>query len=561
MLVPSLQTGAGVSGAYALVFGVAALACFASVGRVSRIEDDDTRRGLVALLLTSGGWAVVHVAFLVAPSPALKLAAYYAGLVVGFATVGPWLYFCSAFSGRSLHRARTLQWLALAVFLVVTAVKLTNPIHGLYFRAEFVATPFTHLAVDNLALHWLAMGLAYALATVGYFIILELFWQVDHDTTPLLALVGVTSFPLVLDIAGEITPLLLDITYGPLGVAAFAVGVAFLYLEDFQTIKLAGESDDPVIVLDDEGRVRDFNDRAREVFPDVAVDEYVDAIAPEVAPFLDADDGVIRVDRIGGMRYYHLSTNPFSTDSSRLGQVITLTDVTEREQYRAELERQNERLEQFASMVSHDLRNPLNVAMGRIEVAREEHDNEHLEKAVGALDRMEALIDDLLALARQGQPIDETERASLPDVVRRSWDIVDTREATLALEADLVVEADPDRLQQLLENLFRNSVEHGSTGNRPPADDSVEHGGTDVTVRVGALENGSGFYVEDDGPGIPAEERDTVFESGYSTADDGTGFGLAIVAEIVEAHGWYVEATAADSGGTQFEITGVDTVE
>lgn len=62
----------------------------------------------------------------------------------------------------------------------------------------------------------------------------------------------------------------------------------------------------------------------------------------------------------------------------------------------------------------------------------------------------------------------------------------------------------------------------------------MDHGGEGVTVRAGRLEGG--FYVEDDGPGIPAEERETVFDAGYSTTQAGTGFGLRIVQRVAEAH-------------------------
>jgi signal transduction histidine kinase len=83
----------------------------------------------------------------------------------------------------------------------------------------------------------------------------------------------------------------------------------------------------------------------------------------------------------------------------------------------------------------------------------------------------------------------------------------------------------------------------------------VRHGGDDVTVRVGRLADGTGFYVEDDGPGIPDADRDGVFHRGYSTSDEGTGFGLAIVATIADAHGWTVTATAGADGGARFEVT------
>ena len=211
-----------------------------------------------------------------------------------------------------------------------------------------------------------------------------------------------------------------------------------------------------------------------------------------------------------------------------------------------QLARKNRRLDQFASIVSHDLRNPLNVAAGRIELARTDpDDDDHLSAAVAAIDRMERLIDDVLALAREGKTVDETEPVEIAPLARTCWESVHTGGAGLRVETDRTVRADERRLRQVFENLFRNAVEHG---------------GEDVTVTVGSLADG-GFYVEDDGPGLPADSREAVFEPGYSTATDGTGFGLNIVREIVQAHGWEIEAREAAGGGARFEITGVDAAD
>ncbi len=208
------------------------------------------------------------------------------------------------------------------------------------------------------------------------------------------------------------------------------------------------------------------------------------------------------------------------------------------------LRRQNEKLDRFASIVSHDLRNPLNVLSGSLDLARETDDEEHFDRAENAVERMEALIDDMLALARLGDSIDETERIALAEVAQESWVGVETAVGNLAVETDAVVLADRSRLRQLLENLFRNSVEHNEEA---------------VTVTVGSTP--SGFSVADDGVGIDADSREQVFESGFSTSETGTGFGLAIVEEIADAHGWDVTLTESESGGARFEFTDVDVVE
>ena len=222
----------------------------------------------------------------------------------------------------------------------------------------------------------------------------------------------------------------------------------------------------------------------------------------------------------------------------------------------AELERQNDRLEEFAGVVSHDLRNPLEVARGRTELAREECESDHLSAVGRAHDRMTALIDDLLTLAREGDPVTDTEPVDLGQAVGSCWRTVDTADATLRAEAEEMIAADEGRLRQLLENLIRNSVEHGSTSSRTESGDSVEHGGENVTVTVGTLPDG--FYVADDGPGIDPDRREEVFDAGYSTSRSGTGFGLRIVEQVADAHGWSVRVVESEAGGARFEITGVE---
>ena len=230
--------------------------------------------------------------------------------------------------------------------------------------------------------------------------------------------------------------------------------------------------------------------------------------------------------------------------------------ITERKRAQQELERQNERLEEFASVVSHDLRNPLNVAQGWVAEAREESSDPHLDRVADALDRMEELIDDLLALARTGHPVEEADDVDLAVMCEECWVTVETAEASLLVEADRTIRADRARLRQLLENLFRNAVEHGSTSNQSESDDAAEGAEESVTVTVGTLEDG--FYVADDGLGIPEAEREDVFERGYTTARSGTGFGLSIVSEVADAHGWEVRVTDSETGGARFEFTGVE---
>ncbi|MFC7323927.1 histidine kinase dimerization/phospho-acceptor domain-containing protein [Halorubrum rutilum] len=280
---------------------------------------------------------------------------------------------------------------------------------------------------------------------------------------------------------------------------------------------------------------------------------------------------------VDGPRHFILHVVPIRLNEENVSGYAIYTDVTERREREATLRRQNERLDEFASIVSHDLRNPLAVAQGYVDLASDTGDPAHVAKAEEALERMDELVGDLLSLARQGRSVGETEPVSIGALARDAWEGVDTGGAELVIESDVTLDADLARTRELLENVFRNSVEHGSTGNRTESDDSVEHGSTSsraepddsvehgrdsadaLTVRVGEASfrsdggEGTGFFVEDDGRGLP-EEGDRVFESGFTTDEGGTGLGLAIGRRIAEAHGWEARALTGESGGARFEF-------
>ncbi|WP_353635465.1 PAS domain S-box protein (plasmid) [Halobacterium sp. NMX12-1] len=213
-------------------------------------------------------------------------------------------------------------------------------------------------------------------------------------------------------------------------------------------------------------------------------------------------------------------------------------DISDQKQRERELVQQNERLDRFTSVVSHDLRNPLQVAEGRLELLQEDCDSDHIDEIDHALGRMDALIEDLLALAQAGEEAMDLEPVWLPELVESCWETLPETTATLTIETERTVKADRDQLRQLVMNLLRNAIEHG---------------GSDVTVTVG--DTGDGFYVADDGAGLPESVSGSVFEAGYTTADEGTGFGLSIVEEVASRHGWKISAANGRNGGARFEIT------
>ncbi len=349
-------------------------------------------------------------------------------------------------------------------------------------------------------------------------------------------------------------------------------------LERYETIVEA--AGDAANVLDTEGRYVMVNDafvdrtgydredligeRATKVISEEDFERSVELLEEVMSsPDRDFAEQELTVETATGGRYpAEVRMAPLVEDGEFQGVVGIIREITERKRREHELERQNERLGNFATVVSHDLRNPLNVAQARIELSREDPDGGHLDVASDAIGRMEGLIDDLLTLAREGRTVEESQPIDLESVATEAWASVATADATLDIQTDQTVDGDRSRVRQVFENLFRNAVEHGSTNPRSPSahEDAVEQGaqttgadeGQKLTVTVGTLPAG-GFYVEDDGRGLQGADQDAIFEANVSTKDEGTGLGLAIARDIVEAHGWRI---SADPGaeGLRFEI-------
>jgi PAS domain S-box-containing protein len=240
------------------------------------------------------------------------------------------------------------------------------------------------------------------------------------------------------------------------------------------------------------------------------------------------------------------------------GFLINSHDVTERVAKVAELERQRDRLAEFAGVVSHDLRNPLSVASGNLSLLEQTGDTTHATRVRHALARMESIIDDLLTLAREGESISTLAPVSLPEVAEAAWQSVDTESARLTVDTSLVVLADAGRLQQLLENLFSNAVAYtGPTAHVRVFD--LREGRDRPTNGQRVRTAVRGFAVGDDGPGIAPADRERILDYGVSSDPDRTGFGLAIVRRVAEAHGWTVSVTDGPAGGAMFAFADVRT--
>jgi signal transduction histidine kinase len=534
--------------AYVLASGLATLGCAVALLRARHVEDDDTRRGLVALLASSGGWAGLELAFLLAPSRTAQYGAYMLSLVVGLTTVGAWLYFCSAYTGRSFHRSAVYRRTAAAVYLFVVGVKLTNPIHGLYFTTEFVTTPFPHLAIHHQTLHWIVSGLSYALVAVGFFMLYELFLEADYDTRPLGAVVATTGLPVALDIVGFASTLLVDINYEPLGVAVFAVASLYVFEDRFLAVQLTDGVDAAVVYLGDDGRVREFNGRAEALFPALAdaTGEPLAAALPDLAARVEATESVFERRREGETEYYFVSDTAFTLGQADIGRMVIVSDVTEAERRRRELERQNDQLDGFAAAIRHELLNTLQIVSGQVVLAGRALDDgdvqsaqESLRMTSEAADRMTTIVGDLSDLARHGQTLEKTTRLDFRSAVQSGWAAAATEGVTLDVEGEGTIRADEARLEDLFENAFWFAAHNGAST---------------VTVRL----RDDGFAVEEDGdPPSNDDDAESFFEYGVSAPDPEAGMALPNVRTLARVHGWQTDIDAAYRDGVRLVVSGV----
>ncbi|WP_181684586.1 sensor histidine kinase [Halorhabdus salina] len=523
----------------------------------------DNRGGLalVVLLGSAATWSASVFVSSLWPGAHLAILVGNVGYISVTLVVPSLFAFVLAYTGRTKYPTRrTIAALAVEP-IALTALIWTNDAHRLIWTA---------VGTDGEALDGISrtMGPVFPIHTLYSYVLLVIAIALlvvfavrsrYRYRRQVAAVVVAALVPWMANAAYHVV----DLPADPTAIAFTVTAIAFTWAvvrEDFLSVTpvttqiVLDTIETAVFVVDTTDRLVEYNARAsellgfagedrvgtdvRSVIDDPAIldtyDEMVGHRSPAQREFEAAD------------RYLRLQSSPLiERNDDLVGHVFLVVDLTEQREREQELQRRNEQLDRFASVVSHDLRSPLQVASASVELARETDGGDHLDRAERAHERMETLVENLLTLARgndaiQRDPVDVTSTAET------AWSFVETAEATLATDCSLTIQADPDRLQQLFENLFRNAVEHGSSGESP--------GNSSLQVRVEALSDPSGFAVTDDGPGFDPDAVEDIFEMGYSTESSGIGYGLSIVSHIVEQHGWSITATNAPDGGARIEI-------
>ncbi|RXK48552.1 ATP-binding protein [Halorientalis pallida] len=512
---------------------------------------------------------------LISPPGPLKRVLFYPIAFLAFASYVAWTVFAGKYTGTNFHR----HWVIRTVFAVILGgfalLALLSPFENLLItNVEVIRQPIVYYTYDiepGLGLIYL---LIYGLSIYTDYKLIVYLLSTSSRSTRQLGLLILAAVSVVVITAASQAGLFpaSELNHAPLATILFILFATLaLFRFDLLSVQPVARNAvvenlrDPVVVLDEDGRIVDFNEASTRVWDDIGahVGDPLGVACPtltDVVSFPDAGEetaGQLTRQSADAERHYSVNVSQVSRGrDDRHWYSVLLRDVTVLERSRWQLRTQNERLDQVASTISHDLRNPIQVADGYVEMldgmidadgldaTEADEAREYLRKTSDTHGRMEAIIEDVLTIAREGKTVAETERVTLSAVAHDAWANVDTGEATLTVADDRTLRADRSKLLTIFENVVRNALDHGPD---------------DVTVEVGATDDG--FYVEDDGPGIPAEHADSVFEYGYTTTDEGTGLGLSIVETMAESHGWTVElATPGDGAGTtgtRFVFTGV----
>ena len=534
------------------VFFASTVACFAVAARGSRLGNPDSRRGLRWLLLTVGAWGALQASGLLVTDESTAAALYTLALVVGFATIGPWLYFCSAYTGCDYHRRRSYRLAALGVYVTVVTAKLTNPIHGQYFSATLQREPTRLLLIDQGPLYWSSFVLAYLLTGIGFVLLYRLYRQSERPPWTLAGLFAITGVASLPKAANLLVPDLISaLTYEPVGVAVFAVGATVFAEERFVAEERATRRSiveraaGGILVVDADGVVTEWNDVATTIFPALATGDTPIAIADLSSSLADDHDTgrptlfETLVDE--EMRTYLATSHPLEVGTETFGHTLLLQDVTTFERQRERQKRHEQQLADMSGAIAHELRNSVTVANGYLDVTLERLDaddptaaRESVETAQERVRRIEQSVEDLHTLVRYTHDAGEETFVDLERTVRAAAETVPGAPLITVCGNGSVLAA-PTRLKHLLRNAVRFAVYNGAST---------------LTIEMQA----DGFDITDDGRHDTSGCDDLLFayESAEPTAD--AGMALPNVRALAETEGWTVSPDPTYTNGVRYRI-------
>lgn len=536
MSVEALQAAyTGVHVTAAAVISVVALRVHGSLG-------GDARRWFLGFMGLSATWSAVEAVRIAAGTAPVTAGLYLVSLVVGLYTVAAFVTFVSAVTGRDFHLDRRVRVGGVAVLLAVTALKTTNPVHGLYFGLTPVEVPFPHVEVEVGRVHWAVTGLAYAASGVGMYHLYDLFRESGTGSRGLAVLFGLFPVPLVLTLLATDGPgFLLGTFYEPIGVAVFALALAWAVDVEFGDATprarrhLLQQIEFPVAIVEDEVVV-ESNDRF-DAFAETGTlaGTPVASLPRALRAVLSGDAETVPLTYDGTRRVYRASVSEVTLGPHRLARAVVLFDVSAESRRVAEIRRQNRELENVGEVLAHELRNTSAIITGHLETVEADLSDESLagsvRTAADAADRIDTVVGNLLATLDHSRSVESLDRI---DVERICSQFADPR-ASVEIDDDGTLVGDATRVEFLFENAY---------GFARTTDTSA----LEIDVTEGRL------TLAFAGAGVGGAESDRVFEHGRSIPHADAGMYLPAVGLVADAHHWRSTASVRDDADAQPEL-------
>src|SRR6056297_1057401 len=535
------------------LFGLSGLACLAAAFHGSRLRNADAGHGLRWLLTLSGAWGFLQAGVLVAGEESTAVALYVLALTVGFATPFAWLYFTSAYAGRDYHRRPAYRLAGLATYVAVVSLKLTNPVHGGYFSVSFRTDPVRRLVIDEGGLYWASLALAYVLSLFGFYLLYRLFRESEPSSWTLVGLFAATGLAVVPNAVASAAPSVLpQLSYEPLGVAVFAVGTvylvedAFLAVERTATRSFVERTAGGVLVLGADGRLRDHNERATELFPSLAESaSHLADVSTDVADaYREERPALVDIpDASGDARTYCVTSERLTVGGAEFGWALLVQDVTDIERQRERLERHEEQLGDMAGAIAHELRNAVAIADGylaetadRIEEGDAAGAAESTAVARRRVARIGDTVEDLHTLVRHARDVDDPSLEPFSAAVAVAERTADA-DVTVVTEGSGRVLATPTRLKQVFKNALAFAAFNDAT-----------------TVTVSLTDDG--FAITDDGRYTVDDGGPLLFE--YESAEPSAEAGMSLpnVRALARLEGWSVIPDPDHEDGVRYVVRG-----
>jgi signal transduction histidine kinase len=541
---------------HVVAFGTGSLAAFGSLAWTFLHRDRRAALEFVSFLAVVGAWNLVTLASVLAPVGITRWL-YFAGQFFQVLTPVTWCYFALVYTG---YRSAVADWpVAALLALGVTGMATLESVPALadltYGSPVVVEQPFAFVYWTDTAVSTGIKGIALVLATLGSGLILYRLVAASYTRTWQVAIIFVTTAGAILLelFEGAVPGAVSGIDYPALAVAA--VGVAYvlsLYRYDLfgytpvDTSEVIEASTAPVLVVNPEGRIIDYNSAARATFDDVSQNVPLSAAVPasirDCDPVATASEGEAEVvlSRNGDEQAYRLYVAPLAAFGDRDGLAITLRDVTDQRRRQAELDLLNQIL---SRALRHNIRNEIDVVRANATDLATRLDDDRAERAeaiVSAADALTAIssktrvLKEVVQARHDPRPVDLS--ALITDTVDSYRERYPDVSFTVDVPPECVVEVQPD-VEHALRNLVENAAQHN-----PAADPTVE-------VSLGR-DDGVALTVTDDGPGIPPEELAVLERREETMLEHGSGIGL-----------WIVNVAIGNTDGTISYSTGSDGTE